>query len=139
MLAFSFKLVCKTAFRSLHNFSLKYGGSVNLYVVFDQVSAKLKLPNNQKVVFQQLVSRAGSSIEARLAISLRLTAFVEIEKKWYIWEIKDASVGLKLQGSVSATLDLKVGGELRLVIHNKILIVGLSQCLINVQYIDIYI
>lgn len=51
---------------------------------------------------------------------------MEIEKKWYIWEIKDASVGLKLQGSVSATLDLKVGGELRLVIHNKILIVGLS-------------
>ncbi|KAL9982165.1 hypothetical protein ACROYT_G010976 [Oculina patagonica] len=65
------------------------------------------------IVRHKLVSRAGSSIEARLAISLRLTAFVEIEKKWYSWKIKDASVGLELHGSVSATLDLKVGGELR--------------------------
>lgn len=57
----------------------------------------------------------GSWIEARLSISLRLTAFVEIEKEWYSWEIKDASLGLNLQGSVGATMELKVGGELRLV------------------------
>ena len=47
---------------------------------------------------------------------LRLTAFLEIEKKWLGLGIKDASAGLKLDGNMDFSLELSIDGELRFVI-----------------------
>ena len=46
---------------------------------------------------------------------LSLTAFVEIESKWFGFGIKDASAGLKLQGGLDFSCDIIINGELRFV------------------------
>ena len=53
---------------------------------------------------------------------LRLTTFVEIEKKWLGFGTKDASVGLKLDGKMESSLDLSMDGKLRFVIKSIIAI-----------------
>ena len=47
---------------------------------------------------------------------LRLSAFIEIEKKWHGLGIKEASAGLKLEGRLEFALEFSVDGELRFVI-----------------------
>ena len=44
---------------------------------------------------------------------LSLTAFVEIESKWFGSGIKDASAGLKLEGGLDFSCDITVDGDLR--------------------------
>jgi len=46
---------------------------------------------------------------------LSLTAFVEIESKWFGLGVKDASAGLKLDGGLELSCDISVDGELRFV------------------------
>ena len=53
-------------------------------------------------------------------MSLRLTAFVEIEKKWLGVGENVASVGLKLEGNMESSLHLSISGELRFVIRSII-------------------
>jgi len=61
-----------------------------------------------------MLSTAEATIQARLTFSLRLTAFVDIEKTW-IGKIKDVSIGLKLQGNLESSLEMSIAGELRFV------------------------
>ena len=46
---------------------------------------------------------------------LRMTAFVEIESKWFGFGINDATAGLKLEGGLDFSSDITVDGELRFV------------------------
>ena len=51
-----------------------------------------------------------------LFMNLRLSVFVSIEKKFFGVGLKDASVGLELEGSLQFSLQFSLNGELRLVI-----------------------
>ena len=66
-----------------------------------------------------MVSRAGSTIEGRVSASLQLSLTIEIEKTWYIWEMKDAYVALELTGNVDITVQLRISAGLRLVTFVK--------------------
>jgi len=44
---------------------------------------------------------------------LKLTAFLEIESKWFGLGIKDATAGLKLDGRLDLSCEISVDGELR--------------------------
>lgn len=44
---------------------------------------------------------------------LSLTAFVEIESKWFGLGIKDATAGLKLEGGLDFSCEISVDGSLR--------------------------
>ena len=46
---------------------------------------------------------------------LNLTAFVDIEPKCFGFGVKDATVGLKLEGGLDISCDISVHGELRCV------------------------
>lgn len=50
-----------------------------------------------------------------MSMYLRLTAFVKTETKWFGLGIKDAAVGLKLEGGMDFSCDISVHGELRFV------------------------
>ena len=63
----------------------------------------------------QLVSERGSAVEGQVSTSLRLTVSIEIEKKWYSWEVIDSYVGLELEGRIDFTVDLRIVGGLRFV------------------------
>ena len=62
--------------------------------------------------FEQIMSNGEATVEAGLAASLRLTAFVDIEKSFW-GTLKEAAIGLKLEGSLDSNLEIKINGKLR--------------------------
>lgn len=61
-----------------------------------------------------MISSANAKLEARLRLYLRLTAFVDIEKTW-LGKLKDASLGLTLEGSMDSSLVMSISGKIRFV------------------------
>lgn len=59
-----------------------------------------------------MLSTWNAKIEARLAFSLHLNLFVNIEKNFF-GGMKDASIGLLLQGSLDSSLEISISGKLR--------------------------
>ena len=59
-----------------------------------------------------MMSSVNARIVAHLSFSFGMTAFVDIEKNFW-GKIKDASLGLKLEGNVDASLETSIHGELR--------------------------
>lgn len=62
-----------------------------------------------------MLSTGNAKIQFSMSAYLSLTAFVEIESKWFGLGIKDASAGLKLEGGMDFSCDISVDGELRFV------------------------
>ena len=62
-----------------------------------------------------MLATRAAKIQVSMSAYLRLTAFLEIESKWFGLGIKDASAGLKLEGGLDLSCDIIVGGELRFV------------------------
>ena len=62
-----------------------------------------------------MLATGTAKIQVSMYAYLRMTAFVEIESKWFGFGIKDASAGLKLEGGLDLSCDISVGGELRFV------------------------
>lgn len=77
-----------------------------------QIYYNLILLSSSMVPFEQIISSAGATVEARLTASLKLIAFVSIEKS-FRGTIKDATIGLKLEGNVDSTLQIKINKKLR--------------------------
>lgn len=59
-----------------------------------------------------MLSTWNAKIEARLVFSLYLNLFVNIEKSFF-GGMKDASIGLLLQGSLDSSLEISISGKLR--------------------------
>jgi len=59
-----------------------------------------------------MLSTWNAKIEARLVFSLYLNLFVNIEKSFF-GGVKDASIGLLLQGSLDSSLEISISGKLR--------------------------
>ena len=55
-------------------------------------------------------------MQVSLDMYLRLRVSVEIETKWLGLGIKDASIGIKLEGKLDFSLEFYLDGELRCVI-----------------------
>ena len=64
------------------------------------------------VPFEQIVSSAEATVEARLSASLTLTAFVDIQKSFW-GTVKEAAIGLTLEGKVDSNLEIKINKKLR--------------------------
>ena len=62
--------------------------------------------------FEQIMSSGEATVEAGLAASLRLTAFVDIETSFW-GTLKEAAIGLKLEGNLDSNLEIKINGKLR--------------------------
>ena len=62
--------------------------------------------------FEQIISSGEATVEAGLAAYLKLTAFVDIEKRFW-GTLKKAAIGLKLEGSLDSNLEIKINGKLR--------------------------
>lgn len=77
-----------------------------------QIYYNLILLSSSMVPFEQIISRAGATVEARLTASIKLTAFVSIEKS-FRGTLKEAIIGLKLEGNVDSTLEIKINKKLR--------------------------
>lgn len=60
-----------------------------------------------------MLSTGNAKIQMSMSMNLRLTAFVEIEAKWFGLGIKEASAGLKLEGSMDFSMGISIDGELR--------------------------
>ena len=58
------------------------------------------------------MSSAEATVNARLAASLTLTAFVAIEKSFW-GTLKEAAIGLKLEGNLDSNLEIKTTKKLR--------------------------
>ena len=52
------------------------------------------------------MSSAEATVKARLTASLTLTAFVAIEKSFW-GKLKEAAIGLKLEGKLDSSLEIK--------------------------------
>ena len=63
-----------------------------------------------------MLSTGNAEIQVSMSAYLRVTAFLEIESKWFGFGIKDATAGLKLEGGLDISCGLTVDGELRFVI-----------------------
>lgn len=77
-----------------------------------QIYYNLILLSSSMVPFEQIMSSALATVEARLTASLTLTAFVSIEKNFW-GTLKEATIGLKLEGNVDSTLEIKINKKLR--------------------------
>ena len=64
------------------------------------------------VPFQQILSSAEATVEARLSTSLTLTAFVDIQKSFW-GTVKEAAIGLTLEGKMDSNLEIKINKKLR--------------------------
>jgi len=60
-----------------------------------------------------MLATGNAKIQVSMSAYLSLTAFVEIESKWFGFGIKDATAGLKLEGGLDLSCDISVDGELR--------------------------
>ena len=58
------------------------------------------------------MSSGEATVEAGLAASLRLIAFVNIETSFW-GTLKEAAIRLKLEGSLDSNLEIKINGKLR--------------------------
>ena len=58
------------------------------------------------------MSSAEATVKARLTASLTLTAFVAIEKSFW-GKLKEAAIGLKLDGNLDSNLEIKTTKTLR--------------------------
>ena len=58
------------------------------------------------------MSSAEATVKARLTASLTLTAFVAIEKSFW-GKLKEAAIGLKLDGNLDSNLEIKNTKKLR--------------------------
>lgn len=70
------------------------------------------IPPFLKLFPSQMLSTWNAKIEARLVFSLYLNLFVNIEKSFF-GGMKDASIGLLLQGSLDSSLEISISGKLR--------------------------
>ena len=70
------------------------------------------IPPFFKLFPSQMLSTWNAKIEARLVFSLYLNLFVNIEKSFF-GGMKDASIGLLLQGSLDSSLEISISGKLR--------------------------
>lgn len=77
-----------------------------------QIYYNLILLSSSMVPFKQIMSSALATVEARLTASITLTAFVSIEKSFW-GTLKEATIGLKLEGNVDSTLEIKINKKLR--------------------------
>lgn len=68
-----------------------------------------------KTLLPQMLATGNAKIQVSMSAYLSLTAFVEIESKWFGFGIKDATAGLKLEGGLDLSCDISVDGELRFV------------------------
>lgn len=74
-----------------------------------------------------MLSTGNAKIQFSMSAYLSLTAFVEIESKWFGLGLKDASGGLKLEGGMDFSCDISVDGELRFVRLSLVRIASLIQ------------
>ena len=58
------------------------------------------------------MSSAEATVKARLTASLTLTAFAAIEKSFW-GKLKEAAIGLKLEGKLDSSLEIKTAKKLR--------------------------
>jgi len=76
-------------------------------------SKEIDLASFQSRISHKMLATGNAKIQVSMSAYLSLTAFVEIESKWFGFGIKDATAGLKLEGGLDLSCDISVDGELR--------------------------
>ena len=86
------------------------------------------------IIHIQLVSDRGAAVDCQVSASLRLTVSIEIEKKWYSWEVIDSYVGLELEGRIDFTVDLRIVAGLRFVAMLRNDLININELNNTIKY-----